>query len=144
MINKFRGEYAWLSNMFLAPIALEGEVYPSSENLYQAAKTEDTDIHKQMQTVTPSQAKRMSRTFEWREDWDAEKNEVMEHVLVLKFTQHPDLAQKLIETGDELLIEGNWWHDNYWGSCECPRCGNQGMNYLGQILMTIRRELQES
>ena len=25
--------------------------------------------------------------------------------------------QQLIDTGDAMLIEGNWWHDNYWGNC---------------------------
>jgi predicted NAD-dependent protein-ADP-ribosyltransferase YbiA (DUF1768 family) len=53
------------------------------------------------------------------------------------------LAQDLLETGELELIEGNNWHDNFWGSCSCPKCGSGGLNYLGKILMRIRAELSQ-
>jgi hypothetical protein len=42
-----------------------------------------------------------------------------------------------------MLIEGNWWHDNFYGSCTCNKCVNKGENNLGKILMKIREELLE-
>lgn len=52
------------------------------------------------------------------------------------------LKKKLLETGDAELIEGNYWHDNTWGQCYCPRCKNKiGENHLGKLLMKIRESL---
>ena len=39
----------------------------------------------------------------------------MEKVVRAKFTQNPHLARFLVETGDAELIEGNSWHDTFWG-----------------------------
>ena len=35
-----------------------------------------------------------------------------------KFKREP-LRSQLINTGDEELVEGNHWCDNYWGDCTC-------------------------
>ena len=55
-----------------------------------------------------------------------------------KFFQNEDLGQKLMNTGDAVLIEGNYWGDRYWGVCN-----GEGQNKLGKILMKIREELFE-
>jgi predicted NAD-dependent protein-ADP-ribosyltransferase YbiA (DUF1768 family) len=39
-------------------------------------------------------------------------------------------------TGDEELVEGNWWNDTFWGVCN-----GVGENNLGKLLMKIRAEL---
>lgn len=36
--------------------------------------------------------------------------------------QNPNIKAKLIETGNEYIIEGNNWHDNEWGYYKCPYC----------------------
>ena len=59
-------------------------------------------------------------------------------VVRAKFDQHPDLAQKLLATGDEELVEGNDWGDIYWGVYK-----GRGNNMLGKILMRVRAELRE-
>ena len=46
------------------------------------------------------------------------------------------LAQKLIETGNAKLVEGNCWGDKFWGVCK-----GEGKNNLGLILMKVRGEL---
>jgi len=49
----------------------------------------------------------------------------------------------LLATGDTKLLEGNRWHDNFWGNCDCPNCRDKpGLNYLGKILMRVRLELR--
>lgn len=62
----------------------------------------------------------------------------MEDIVRDKFTRNEDLKAMLLATGDEGLIEGNWWGDTFWGECK-----GQGENHLGRILMKIRRELGE-
>jgi hypothetical protein len=61
----------------------------------------------------------------------------MKELVRAKFTQHWDLKQKLLETGDEELIEGNTWGDTFWGVFN-----GTGKNILGQILMEVRNELK--
>lgn len=65
-------------------------------------------------------------------------------IVRLKFKQNKHLAKRLLDTDDALLIEGNTWHDNYWGDCKCshPKCSNKGRNALGEILMEIRDEIK--
>jgi predicted NAD-dependent protein-ADP-ribosyltransferase YbiA (DUF1768 family) len=55
-----------------------------------------------------------------------------------------ELANMLIATGDAALVEGNWWCDNTWGNCSCPKCENiPGQNRLGTLLMQVRQELRK-
>ena len=141
MINCFEREYAFLSNFYPSPIEYEGIKYPTVEAAFQAAKT--LDLHMKMTIATadnPGKAKRMGRKVVLREDWEEIKDQVMEDCLRLKFSD-PILREKLLATGDEELEEGNWWHDNYWGSCYCSRCGDVGKNKLGYLLMKIRKEI---
>ena len=49
---------------------------------------------------------------------------------------NPDLKEKLLATGNEELVEGNWWGDQYWGICD-----GIGKNKLGKLLMKVRKEL---
>jgi predicted NAD-dependent protein-ADP-ribosyltransferase YbiA (DUF1768 family) len=46
---------------------------------------------------------------------------------------------------NEELIEGNYWHDNCWGSCTCIKCADRPkQNALGKILMLVREECQKN
>lgn len=55
-----------------------------------------------------------------------------------KFLQNPELRNRLIDTGNKILIEGNTWGDTYWGMCN----GN-GLNKLGEILMIVREKMKK-
>jgi predicted NAD-dependent protein-ADP-ribosyltransferase YbiA (DUF1768 family) len=78
----------------------------------------------------------MGRAVTLRHDWEAVKFSYMELGLRLKF-QNSDLAEKLIATGDEELVEGNTWGDRVWGVCD-----GEGENRLGKLLMKIREEIK--
>jgi ribA/ribD-fused uncharacterized protein len=144
MINKFEGKYAFLSNFYNSPFTYDGIEYPTVEHFFQAAKT--TDIAKRREIAaapTPGLAKRMGRHVALRSDWEEVKNAVMALGLQFKFTD-ATLAEKLLATGDEDLIEGNWWHDNYWGACTCEKCINTlSRNKLGTLLMELRADLRK-
>lgn len=142
MIAEFEGEYAFLSNFYPSPIFHDGIAYPTVEHFFQGMKTLDIAERKAIADApTPGKAKRMGRQVKLRSDWERVKVYYMELGLRLKF-ENPELAQKLIATGDEELIEGNWWHDNTWGSCYCDTCMHKaGRNMLGMLLMELRKEL---
>jgi ribA/ribD-fused uncharacterized protein len=143
MINSFQGEYGWLSNFWMAPIHVKGKIWLSVEHAFQVCKTLDVERHEQIrQCKTPAQAKRIGIKVLLRKDWDLVKDRVMKHLLLCKFSQHPELRDKLLNTSTETLVEGNNWHDNYWGSCTCNKCKNRGKNKLGELLMSVRKILE--
>lgn len=137
MIKVFDGEYAFLSNFYERKVEYNGITYGSSEAAFQAQKTKNTEERLQFATLTPMQSKRKGRKVALRSDWEEVKLAEMYHIVLAKFTQNPDLAEMLIATGDEELVEGNYWHDTFWGVCE-----GEGLNYLGKILMKVREELR--
>lgn len=144
MINCFDGKWAFLSNFYWNEIEHEGIVYPTNEHFFQAMKTLDNDERRQIANcLTPGQAKRMGRRVALRSDWESVKEDVMLLGLCLKFADE-QLADWLLETGDEELVEGTTWHDNEWGNCSCPKCTNiEGKNKLGKLLMRVRDMIKE-
>lgn len=138
MIQSFTGKYSFLSNFYRNPVILDGILYPSAEHAYMSHKSDDllwkTDC--QDFTVTPAEIKKLSRSVKLVDNWDNMRLEVMYNVLKAKFNC-PVLAQKLKETGDQELIEGNTWNDTYWGVCN-----GIGHNHLGKLLMQVRSELK--
>lgn len=53
---------------------------------------------------TPGEAKRLGRQMKMRPDWDEIKFNVMREVVMAKFTQNPDLYQRLLATGNATLF----------------------------------------
>ena len=145
IINRFDGEYAFLSNFAHRPITFKGKTWVTVEHIFQAAKTLDEDMREQIRIAsTPGKAKQIGRTVHLRPDWEQIKQEVMLKCIRLKFRQYPGLKERLLSTEDAVLIEGNTWHDNIWGDCSCQKCRERkGENLLGQILMQVREELKE-
>ena len=143
MIVEFENEYAFLSNFYPSPFIHDGIEYPTVEHFFQAAKTLDIQERKAIAAAkTPGLVKRMGRSVQLRPDWEKVKAYYTELGLRLKFA-NKDLAKKLLATGDEELIEGNWWCDQTWGSCNCPKhIRTPGRNLLGMLLMELRKELQ--
>ena len=143
MIKNFEGEYAFLSNFYFSPMIIDNVVYTTNEHYFQAMKSLNP---KERQAIvlapTPGKAKHLGRKVSLRKDWEDIKEEVMLTGLRHKFS-NPELRKKLLATGNEELIEGTTWHDNYWGICDCETCGGQGKNRLGKLLMQVREELDD-
>ena len=141
MIAEFRGKYAFLSNFAECEVAFDGGTYLSAAAAFQAAKCEKAEDRQVFEHLALADAKRHGRRVNLRDGWDAMKDEVMLEILRSKFSQ-PDMMRKLLETGQEKLVEGNTWHDNYWGVCRCERCaGQKGQNKLGKLLERLRNEM---
>ena len=138
MIEKFRGEYSFLSNFFKSFVLLDTILFPTVEHAYQAAKTLDLDKRFDMSNISsPGEAKRFGRALKIRGDWDFIKLDVMRDLVRCKF-QYMPLREKLLNTGTKTLIEGNTHGDIYWGVC-----GGKGENMLGKILMIVRDEIRK-
>ncbi len=141
-IGKFHGEHRFLSNFHQSPIVYGTDLWMTAEHLYQSLKTDIEEEKQQIRRApTPGKAKQLGRTVTMCANWDAIKDGMMLMCLRLKFDQNKALADELIATGRKILIEGNVWHDNYWGNCVCPKCRDKaGKNMLGKFLMQVRRE----
>lgn len=148
MIDKFDGEYEFLSNFYPSEILFDpsGEcklLAPSVEHAFQASKTLNTyEAIEILNAPTPGRSKRLGRKCKLRPDWERVKDDVMYFYLKEKFAI-PELRDKLLATEDAILIEGTTWHDRYWGVCYCDKCQGHGRNKLGELLMRLRKELQD-
>jgi ribA/ribD-fused uncharacterized protein len=153
MINKFEGRWGFLSNFYPCQIEHKGITYPSLEHYYVALKITEmqfidgsyytaSDLREIISKIpSPSEVKKLGRKLKVRTDWDDKKLDFMKWGVKEKF-KNEKLADLLLSTGDSELIEGNWWHDNFYGKCFCPKCNGSGENHLGKILMNIREELR--
>ena len=146
IIDLFDGEYAFLSNFYLCKVTYNGIEYKHSEGAFQAQKTLNEQERAYIASLSPGQSKRKAGrhgVISLRADWEEVKDQIMYEVVLAKFKQNPDLREKLLNTGNAILIEGTTWHDNYWGNCTCDRCANKfGRNQLGKTLMKVREELK--
>lgn len=149
--HRDRAAFPFFSNFHLAPIEIDGVLWPSTEHFYQAQKCADPEYREAVRLArTPGEAKRLAadprkarktRRLSWffgrreliRPDWDEAKPEIMRRAVAAKFGQHPDLAAKMLATGTATLIEDSLG-DAFWG---IGRDG-AGRNMLGVILMEQR------
>jgi ribA/ribD-fused uncharacterized protein len=144
-ISGFHGDYRWLSNFWPAKVRLDDSDYHSVEHAYQAAKTHNPERRRIFQSFPPERAgkaKREGKKIEsephnFRPDWHDQKLAVMEDLIRQKFTNHPELRQKLLNTSNREIREENSWGDLFWGVSK-----GIGENNLGKILMKIRKELR--
>jgi hypothetical protein len=140
-IDGFQGYYRFLSNFWYAVLCIDDKEYQTSEHYFHAMKcVDDTDAEYIRNLDRPGEAKQCVRSMGYKPDFKESNNDlaVMFTGVLAKFEQNSSLAEKLVATGDALLIEGNRWHDNYWGRCTCAKCRNYGHNHLGRVLMTVR------
>ena len=136
MIDSFKGKYFFLSNFYSAPVCYQGILYQNAEAAFHAQK--DLSRREEFAGLNPSEAKRLGRRVKLRGDWEKIKDDIMFDVVYYKFSQNKELAEQLIGTGDNELVEGNDWNDRYWGVCR-----GVGKNKLGQILQMVRSELKD-
>jgi len=164
VIDRFDGKYHFLSNFAASRFVWNFTMYnkageithipmpfecPTVEHPYQALKTLDTqEMYNILRAGTAGKAKRLGRKATMRPDWNEVKDNFMLQLLEKKFSD-PYLREKLLETNGHVLIEGNTWHDNYWGDCYCenesgehPECLETGKNMLGYLLMQLRDRIR--
>lgn len=129
-----------LGNYYVRDMVVDGITWKSVEHYYQAQKTHDQDYQKKIHAAaTPDDSKNLGNSPDYvvRSDWDTWKIMAMRKALFAKFTQHDDLRELLLSTGDQVLHE-NSMVDYYWGIGE----DGTGLSMLGKLLMALREELR--
>ncbi|WP_315861310.1 NADAR family protein [Roseiconus lacunae] len=133
-------EYGEFSNFAAYPIRIGNRIWPTSEHYFQAMKFKDKKDQEQIRKAnSPMLAARMGRDRKrtLRKDWESAKVNVMHEALVAKFTQHEELRELLLGTGDAKIIE-HTANDGYWGDGGDGR----GKNMLGRLLVELRETLR--
>lgn len=136
-INEFRNDNYFLSNFYECPVTYDGLTYRNNESAFQAQKCINSKDREQFTTLNSSEAKKLGRRVVLRKDWEDIKVQVMKEIVTAKFEQNEDLQQKLLDTGDAYLEEGNTWGDRVWGTVN-----GAGANNLGKILMEVRENIR--
>jgi predicted NAD-dependent protein-ADP-ribosyltransferase YbiA (DUF1768 family) len=130
LITDFRQKYRIFSNFYMKSVSLKGLVFPTNENAYQAAKLmypEDGDdllanwtravkLHGFLE-ITPGKARDLGQIIRLRSDWTAQvRYDTMKELCRRKFREGYE-REFILATGDQLLMEGTYWHDNFFGVC---------------------------
>jgi ribA/ribD-fused uncharacterized protein len=138
--------YGAFSNLYKRPIEFEGRVYPTAEHAYQAGKARKEAVREWILSApTPSllaMAAHGLYTWDVAPDWSQNKFDRMRRVLRAKFTQHEDLRDLLLSTGDLRLVEVGRVDNEVnrvWGEIR-----GKGLNMLGVLLMELRADLQRN
>lgn len=152
LINKVKDHSGWLSCMSAHPVKYKGLEFRTCEGLFQWLRFNgNPEVQEEIREAKSPMAAKMiarknrdllNRGVKW--DEAPEDIELMKLCLMIKIEQHPDLQEKLIETGDATIIEDCTSHDResarFWGMVYK---GNNwiGENMLGKLWMELRNEL---
>jgi ribA/ribD-fused uncharacterized protein len=135
-------DFGCFSNFSAHPMRIGGKLWPTSEHYFQAQKFKEVEYREKIRKAnSPMIAARMGRDRKkpLRRDWESVKVGVMRDAVRAKFTQHADIREILLSTGDAKIVE-HTERDSYWGDGG----DGSGKNMLGRILMEIRDELKET
>jgi len=165
--DESKGEYRFLSNMYVAPFEIDGVTFPTVEHYFQWSKAKlFKDEASATKILTPPkgkpyvEAKSAKAIGKKVKDFDGTqwnglapgrgfKDEVMRKAIRAKFT-HPkntEMLEKLLATKDRVIAEANP-RDSYWGigtsaDTKPAQTGKwKGQNFLGKMLMELRTEIR--
>lgn len=141
----YNNALAPFSNAYPCDVTVDGVLYRSLENYWQAAKYLQTapDIAAKIAAAPDAPE---AHNISWAEGtnkqsatWDDEKSAVLLKGLRQKFAQHPDLAAQLLATGDKLIVCVD---QDSWAGMRSEDGITSGQNNIGKALMTVRSELK--
>lgn len=144
VIESFKGDFADFSNFAPVQIYYKGINFPTVEHAFVASKSNDQLFRfniSQIPAHRAGEAKRRGKRMVLRRDWELVKLKNMKRFLMQKYS-YERYRRLLISTVDAIIIEGNYWHDNYWGDCKCRKCKDiPGKNHLGNLIMSVRSNI---
>ncbi|MFC9858357.1 MULTISPECIES: NADAR family protein [unclassified Streptomyces] len=127
-----------LRNDFPARIVFAGESYASVVHGYWALSAADaSDGSAIRDAVSGGEARDLGGWATHRSDWPDVRLAVMAELLRAKFTQHPELAQVLVATGDARISYTGLSDSPFWRDVPDAR----GRNWMGRLLELTRSEL---
>ena len=141
-VRFYHSDQPWgeFSNFSQHSIFIDEINWQTVEHYYQAQKFIDMELKERIRlSETPVLAKitAMGMKDLRRKDWAELKESIMLKALRRKFTQHPELAKRLLSTSPQRLVESTS-NDVFWGES----LDGIGQNRLGELLMLVRTELE--
>ncbi len=139
----------WMGNMAPYPITYNGQVWRTSEALFQSMRFNDPLIKEIIRgEKSPMAAKMKAKSHSAHYiiiPLSPQDIANMEACVLLKFQQHPKIARLLIATGKHPIYEDasgrNKVNDLFWGvhrDSRNPIMPINGQNMMGEILMKVR------
>lgn len=127
-----------LRNDFPARIVFAGESYASVVHGYWALSAADASDRSAIRdAVSGGEARDLGGRATHRSDWPDVRLAVMAELLRAKFTQHPEIAQVLVSTGDARISYTGLSDSPFWRDVPDAR----GRNWMGRLLELTRSEL---
>ena len=148
IIGKIKHEGRCGGNMATFPIEFNGVVWLTSEALFQAMRFDDEKIKQEIRNEkSPMGAKMKAKKYQASmvvEPTSEKDIDNMRLCLKLKIEQHPELKQKLIDSGDTFIVEDCTRRQRgsglFWGAALVD--GEwKGQNQLGKLWMELRATL---
>lgn len=146
-------KHGYMSQWYPAEMYIGGIKYVNCEQYMMAAKAmlfEDiVTYYEIMKEMNPNQIKKLGRKVKNFDEaiWNQHKKRIVFEANFAKFTQNPDLRDKLVqETGDAILAEASPY-DKIYGigmSADNPDVkdvNKWGQNILGEVIMKVRNYL---
>ena len=138
-------KYSFLSNLYCSDMTIDSKLYYHVEGYYQSQRysgIDDKAAEHIRNIVSPILANKAVTKYLMSNDREIEwktglKNSVMKRAIFVKFLTNSELAKKLVDTGDAILIENNP-NDPYWSG----GIDGKGDNNVGKILMEVRDVLR--
>lgn len=134
----FNGEYEFLSNSYNCKIYDEKDklTYSNIESALIAQKSTDFGTRRKFTRLNAMKARKKESSIPDNYEWEDNKDKIMYSFIVDKFKKGSSLADKLIKTGNKILINAVSYPDEYYGVHY-----GKGENKLGKMLMKRREEL---
>lgn len=136
--------YGAFSNLHRRPVVFEEIEYPTAEHAYQAGKARKEEVKNWLLNAPSPALVAMAAhglyTWDIAPNWSKTKFQRMKGVLLAKFSQHEDLKELLLSTGDVRLVESATVDNavnRLWGEVN-----GVGKNMLGTLLMEVREEIR--
>jgi predicted NAD-dependent protein-ADP-ribosyltransferase YbiA (DUF1768 family) len=144
--------YGWLGNMAPYPVKFNGQMFRTTEALFQALRFDSIEI-RELIRLEPSPMSAKMKAKKYKDlfvvnPMSEQDVENMKFCLRLKF-ENPELKIKLLKTGEHKIYEDigtrRGIRHEFWGAYRKANENGQfewiGQNKMGNLLMEIRSEL---
>ena len=142
----------WTESLF----AVDDEIYSCAEQFMMAEKARlfgnNLIRERILATDSPRSHKQLARQVSGfkQQVWDENREGIVFHGNLAKFTQNTEMGKELVQTGNRALVEASPF-DKTWGiglRADDPRALQpakwKGLNLLGKVLERVRDELINS
>lgn len=148
----FQGETSFLSNFYPVTFKMEQHTFSSAEQAFQFFKArtcgKDSVASEFLAMSDPRDIKYDGDQIPAKAVWEQNKEAFMRAVIYSKFSQNETIRKKLINTGDNVLLQCT---KNRWWGCGLRLDAKEwdlgitypGLNKTGTILMEVRAALKK-